>query len=152
MYLKRKEFPSIALWPLPSRGSRLDLLTRPRIFYYLSVTAAEQRGGGSLQGTGSWMSQSISVCQAIDCAWGRRWRGSILMSDRWEPFDSQHMASRSRTMMRGQRQLVGVTRVDPGGWMKAEREGVGSPGQSPPKNRLSLSLSPSIICPALWLA
>ncbi len=36
------------------------------------------------------------------------------MSDRWEPFDSQHMASRDRTMMRGQRQLVVVT----GGWME----------------------------------
>lgn len=37
--------------------------------------------------------------------------GSIRMSDRWEPFDSQHMASRGRAMMRGHRQLVvvGVT-------------------------------------------
>lgn len=36
------------------------------------------------------------------------------MSDRWEPFDSQHMASRGSAMMRGQEQLVGVTGVDPG--------------------------------------
>lgn len=33
------------------------------------------------------------------------------MSDRWEPFDSQHMASRGRAMMRGHKQLVGVTMV-----------------------------------------
>ncbi len=51
-------------------------------------------------------------------------------------------------MMRGQRQLVGVA----GGWMDHKIEGVRDPGQSPPTNCLSLSLSPSITRPALWLA
>lgn len=37
------------------------------------------------------------------------------MSDRWEPFDTQHMASRGRALKRGQRQLVGVTGVLDGG-------------------------------------
>lgn len=83
------------------------------------------------------------------------------MSDRWEPFDSQHMASRGRAMMRGQRLLVGVTGVYLWSWMAAmERgdcmdhklEGDRDPGQSTQTNRLSLSFSPSITHPALWLA
>lgn len=36
------------------------------------------------------------------------------MSDRWEPFDSQHMACRGDAVMTGQRQLVGGTREDLG--------------------------------------
>lgn len=81
------------------------------------------------------------------------------MSNRWEPFDSEHMARRGRAMMRGQRQLVGVTGVDLGvrwkqwgGYVDQKLEGVRDLGQSPPTNRLSLSLSPSITHPSLWLA
>lgn len=50
------------------------------------------------------------------------------MSDSWEPFDSQHMASRGRAMMRGHRQLVGVTMVERS---KVGVEGVRDVGQSP---------------------
>lgn len=47
--------------------------------------------------------------KGIDCVRGRRWWGFILMNDRGGPFDSQHMASRGGTMMKGHGQLVGVT-------------------------------------------
>lgn len=88
----------------------------------------------------------------IDCVQGGRWGwgGGVEVSHSGErqgrPFDSQHMASRGGTVMRGHRQLVGalgcIWGLDEGNqgvaWIK-KKVGVSKSHPPPPTNSLSLS-------------
>ena len=97
-------------WPAHSSSNHL---------YYLSVTAALLEGGGApWKVRGSWTSQSISVCRAIDCDLVRG-AGDGGVPFWWaiggNPLTPSTWQAEAGAMMRGQGQLVGVT----GGWMEA---------------------------------
>lgn len=125
-----KNFP--ALFVATSFSGQADL-TRSLLLESPPLFAGDsgplRAHGASLEGTGSRSAQSISVRRAIDCARGRRWWASILTSARWGTFDSQHMAGRVGSVMRGHRQLVGGMEAGPQGWMKALGGLLGSPAR-----------------------
>lgn len=84
LFPRRKEFPSTRCGHFLLGAADLTrslLLESPPLFARDSGPLRAQ--WASLEGTGSRSPQSISVRRAIDCARGRRWWGSTLMSDRW---------------------------------------------------------------------
>lgn len=130
LFLRRKEFPSTHCGNFLLGAADLTrslLLESPPLFASDSGPLRAQRA--SLEGTGSRSPQSISVRRAIDCARGRRWWGSILMSDRWGTLWLPAHGRQRRVYDEGSEAAGGGIKGGSQGWMEAIGGLFGSPAR-----------------------